>query len=154
MDHCQICGRAIKANTGVIAHHGYQRPAGWYSQTASCFGARFKPYEVAHDAIDALIPIVEKSLEEAKARLVDWNAHPAETLKYAPRDAYGKVRFEREYARPEGFDPATAYNPGTLNDYRGLFFNGRREREQAVRGMTEELSFLRQRRADWKGEAA
>jgi hypothetical protein len=44
---CQICGRAILANTGCIAHHGYTRPipnAGW--QTASCPGACTMPFEV------------------------------------------------------------------------------------------------------------
>jgi hypothetical protein len=48
--HCQICARPIKANTGRIALHGYQRPGhGW--QTASCYGARCQPYEVANDAL-------------------------------------------------------------------------------------------------------
>jgi hypothetical protein len=42
---CQICGRAIKAGKGVIAHHGYKRPEGRYYQTASCWGARHLPYE-------------------------------------------------------------------------------------------------------------
>lgn len=23
---CQVCGRAIKASNGLIAHHGYKRP--------------------------------------------------------------------------------------------------------------------------------
>ena len=36
---CQICGRAIKASSGLIAHHGYERP-GWGYQTTSCLGAR------------------------------------------------------------------------------------------------------------------
>ncbi len=43
---CQICNRPIFAETGVIAHHGYQRPCeGW--QTASCAGARHLPYEAS-----------------------------------------------------------------------------------------------------------
>lgn len=41
---CQICGRPIFAETGVIAHHGYQRPGDGY-QTASCPGARELPFE-------------------------------------------------------------------------------------------------------------
>lgn len=43
---CQICARKIFAETGVIAHHGYERPR-WApgNQTASCFGARHLPFE-------------------------------------------------------------------------------------------------------------
>jgi hypothetical protein len=42
---CQCCARRILAETGEIAHHGYQRPGtGW--QTASCFGAKALPFEV------------------------------------------------------------------------------------------------------------
>lgn len=49
-DTCQICGRACGTKAGVIAHHGYRRPGnGW--QTASCFGARHRPYEIASDAL-------------------------------------------------------------------------------------------------------
>ena len=49
---CQICGRPIFAEVGVIAHHGYQRPGdGW--QTASCDGARELPFEAAKDALVA-----------------------------------------------------------------------------------------------------
>lgn len=47
---CQICERLIKANTGVIAHHGYQRPGdGW--QTGSCFGARALPLQLSRDRL-------------------------------------------------------------------------------------------------------
>lgn len=52
--HCQCCGKKFLANTGVMAHHGYQRPgAGW--QTASCSGARFVPFEVSRAQLGALI---------------------------------------------------------------------------------------------------
>lgn len=45
---CQICGRPIFAETGVIAHHGYERPGDGY-QTASCPGARKLPFESSRD---------------------------------------------------------------------------------------------------------
>jgi hypothetical protein len=48
---CQCCAHGILANTGVIAHHGYQRPAGWGYQTRSCEGARELPFEVSRDAL-------------------------------------------------------------------------------------------------------
>jgi hypothetical protein len=51
---CQICGRAIHANTGRIAHHGYQRPGHGY-QTASCPGTHHDPFEVSRDELGLYI---------------------------------------------------------------------------------------------------
>jgi hypothetical protein len=51
---CQVCGRPICAKTGVIAHHGYERPGTGY-QTASCEGARELPFEVDRDALGSHI---------------------------------------------------------------------------------------------------
>lgn len=62
---CQCCGRGIFAATGVIAHHGYQRPGGGW-QTASCTGARELPFEVSRDALGRLI----KDLKSWEARKV------------------------------------------------------------------------------------
>ncbi|MEK6884257.1 MAG: hypothetical protein AABY22_31795 [Nanoarchaeota archaeon] len=54
MNHCQICGREIKAKSGIIAHHGYKKPEqGW--QTDSCMGARQLPYEKSRDIIPLAI---------------------------------------------------------------------------------------------------
>lgn len=51
---CQCCARDILAETGQIAHHGYERPGdGW--QTASCPGALELPFEVARDALGVYI---------------------------------------------------------------------------------------------------
>ncbi len=147
--HCQICGRPIKAKNGIIAHHGYTRPQGWGGQTASCHGARHRPYEVAHDAIDRVIVLVTEWLAEAEANLAEWNTSPPDSIKYIRRDAYGKVRQEQTHARPEGFDPATAFDTCSLRDYAGLYFNGRSERRRAIAGLTEQLAYLRQRLADW-----
>lgn len=55
---CQICERAIKANTGLVAHHGYKRPGqGW--QTGSCPGARALPWQVSCDLLRAHVEVVE-----------------------------------------------------------------------------------------------
>lgn len=63
---CQICGRPIFAEVGVIAHHGYQRPGqGW--QTASCRGARELPFEVSRDILGSYIANLEKQQVAAKA---------------------------------------------------------------------------------------
>jgi hypothetical protein len=60
---CQCCGRAIFAQSGSIAHHGYERPGyGW--QTASCMGAKHLPFEVSRDRLGALIVRLEQRLAD------------------------------------------------------------------------------------------
>lgn len=101
---CQCCTGKILANTGVIAHHGYQRPGdGW--QTASCFGARRLPFEVDRTALGELIVALKNSLSGARATLRDIKAekHPIshEFTDYtAQRDHRGhwpsiKIEFSR-----------------------------------------------------------
>lgn len=93
--HCQICERAIKANTGKIAHHGYTRPGtGW--QTASCMGARHLPYEVSCDviplAIDQIgswIATLEKRLEGLVHGVPIPNPDHARWLKAKIEHTYG-----------------------------------------------------------------
>lgn len=65
---CQCCGRAILANTGVIAHHGYQRPSGWQQQVGSCMGSRHLPFEASRDRLAYLIKIIERELTTALDR--------------------------------------------------------------------------------------
>lgn len=70
---CQCCARKYLANLGTIAHHGYERPGfGW--QTASCMGAKWRPFEVDRGRLGDLIRILEEqrtrmrqSRAEAKA---------------------------------------------------------------------------------------
>lgn len=59
---CQVCGRKILANTGTIAHHGYTRPWEGGYQTASCYGAKAVPFEVARDTLKLWIKILEDQL--------------------------------------------------------------------------------------------
>lgn len=67
---CQCCGRRILANTGVIAHHGYERPGeGW--QTASCMGARELPYEADRTVLGRLITILHTHVERLTKHLAD-----------------------------------------------------------------------------------
>lgn len=72
---CQICGRPILANTGVIAHHGYTRD-GYGYQSMSCDGALELPFEADKSVLEVEIrlhpmrvEILTKELEEAKAKL-------------------------------------------------------------------------------------
>ncbi len=68
---CQICARAIFAESGLIAHHGYKRP-GDGQQTASCYGARQLPFERSRAVLGRLIQTViipqrDKARAEAEA---------------------------------------------------------------------------------------
>lgn len=72
---CQCCGRAILAETGVIAHHGYTRPTeGW--QTASCTGARHLPFEVDRSELGNEI---ERALNHRAILAASREATAAET---------------------------------------------------------------------------
>lgn len=63
--NCQCCGRAILANTGTIAHHGYTRPDyGW--QTASCMGAKRLPFQVDRTALGEMIGFLRDRLARAE----------------------------------------------------------------------------------------
>lgn len=90
---CQCCARQILANTGTIAHHGYERPGdGW--QTASCYGAKELPFEVDRGALgDMLVRMKQRlTVAEANRASVDDETAPV-VLRYvdydAARDAMG-----------------------------------------------------------------
>lgn len=104
---CQICARAILANTGLIAHHGYQRPShGW--QTASCMGARFRPYEVACDALPPAIEAVKDHIARTEHALANWQANPPEGIRCErqTRDRRTGEKYTVQWTviRPVGFD--------------------------------------------------
>jgi hypothetical protein len=73
---CQCCGSKFLANTGKMAHHGYERP-GYGYQTASCMGARHLPFEVDRSQLGRLID----ALKEHRVRMIDHrHALTAETV--------------------------------------------------------------------------
>lgn len=70
---CQVCGRGILAETGHIAHHGYERPGdGW--QTASCFGALALPFEVSRDRLGEDIAQMTGRLDSTRTGLENRRA--------------------------------------------------------------------------------
>lgn len=84
---CQICGRPIFAEVGLIAHHGYERPAGAGWQTESCFGARALPYEADREQLGVWIvscreaerraaAYLEKVKKEKVKFIVEWSGEP------------------------------------------------------------------------------
>jgi len=84
---CQCCGRGILAETGVIAHHGFERPGtGW--QTDSCYGARELPFEVSRDALGTYIEMIKQRIvwaNESHARVEAEQG--ALTLRFRAKDA-------------------------------------------------------------------
>lgn len=79
--HCQICGRAILANSGKIAHHGYQRPGhGW--QTASCFGAKEPPFEADRAALARFIGYLKDQHGRMVKDRADANAEKLPVVLY------------------------------------------------------------------------
>lgn len=103
--HCQICEREIRAKSGLIAHHGYQRPGeGW--QTSSCFGARYRPIEVSNEAMKHYRDILKDNWIPNKEKTLANNlASPPETL-MVRKEKFGYATSEMiTLVRPEGFDP-------------------------------------------------
>lgn len=149
---CQICAREIKSANGLIAHHGYQRP-GYGYQTRSCFGARWKPYECGHDAIDAYLPKLEQWLGDARVSVSALLADPPGSMTYERRDAYHKVVVGPiDLMKPEGFDPAKTLRLGAYRpqSYELLYCNRVREIERNIKGLESDIEFLRGRLAEWK----
>lgn len=144
---CQICGRQIKFASGLIAHHGYRRPGhGW--QTASCYGARYQPYEIAHDALDRMIPEMASGLRSAEERYGDFLTFPPPTLRYNRfAGSYTRPAEWIELPRPEGFTPGGYHDrPGT---YQYHYSTGLSALANEIRQRWENLNYLRDRRANW-----
>lgn len=150
--HCQICGRAIKANTGLIAHHGYTRPGDGY-QTRSCEGARRLPYEVSCDAIADAITNRQGWLLREETRLTEMLTNPpAELDTNTRRDAWGLRRGPTRMApRPAGFEPLAArhsYNP-SREAYEMAYDNIRNGIRRGIKATGEDITYLTKRLADW-----
>lgn len=144
---CQICARPIKAKTGKIAHHGYQRPGnGW--QTSSCRGARHLPYEKSCD----LIPVVISEVTEWVAKREEWltgfvSNPPAELTRHRNM---GRKTVTYTAQRPEGFDPSTERRSYRSDSYDTMFFNLKDEAEQDIKSAKRHIEYLKKRLADWK----
>jgi hypothetical protein len=145
---CQICGREIKAKKGIIAHHGYQRPGqGW--QTSSCFGARWRPYEVACDALPPAIESCERFIAMQEVALAALITSPPATMSYNKnaRKSWlpsGNV----DVPKPENFDHSNPdYSP---NSYWHLYNSQKEGHESHIKMASYQLADLKKRLADWK----
>jgi hypothetical protein len=159
---CQICGRAIKAKNGLIAHHGYKRPGmGW--QTASCFGAKFRPYEVASDALPLAITQITGYINAVTKAFAETQANPPAHLETTVN--IGNAWTRRAVAfftpRPADFNPGSPRDGERFNLHMqnaptyGLVFEGlQRNRKNDILASHQTLNYMRDRLAAWKDPQA
>jgi hypothetical protein len=142
---CQICGRAIKAKRGLIAHHGYQRPGGW--QTASCFGARHEPFQVSAAAIPPYIQFLKESLASRESWLIELRENPPEKLTVS----FGMTQ-TKEVLRPEGFSVEKAEKMCTGNPwhYDWAFHSRVWKLIQEIKEIKVEIPMFETRLASWR----
>jgi hypothetical protein len=92
--HCQCCGRAILANLGTIAHHGYERPGhGW--QTGSCMGAKRLPFEVDRKALGEMIGFLRDRLARAEKHRAAIKAEKKPIVFQYESQLIGPSRFQQ-----------------------------------------------------------
>jgi hypothetical protein len=156
---CQICARDIKAKTGLIAHHGYQRPGyGW--QTESCMGAKYLPYEQSRDRIPAVLDAYKNFYITWEAQLKEFKANPPKEIKKLYISPYTGKRDESQdkvFQRPEGFSTVES-----LKIEKPSFYDQPYEREfnfqvynmeRQIRDIKETRDWLQKRYDDWKPQA-
>jgi len=146
---CQICGRAIKAKSGLIAHHGYTRPGhGW--QTKSCFGARWRSYEVACDALPKAIEGLAAYIASTQASLAKWIADPPPGITVPPRGSFKAYQSPTvSVLRPVGFDAEHTRPDYCSDSYVTLYRARRYSLESDIKHATADLSRLEKRLSDW-----
>lgn len=171
--HCQICGRAIRTVAGYgstgatetdmaagrtdrIAHHGYQRPykQGW--QTGSCFGARWRPYEVACDALPPAIKGVENYIANQQTGLAKFMLEPPAKLQYDK--SRGSFRGKPEVVdvpKPEGFvfDENKKSHQMTMHAYEYLYLDQRSGYLSRIKFAEMDLVAMQKRLSDWVAPA-
>jgi hypothetical protein len=144
---CQVCGRDIQANTGVIAHHGYQRPAHWHAQTASCLGARYEPYEQSCERLKQVVVMVQNALGREIADRAKLDVPPA-TITYQHKvSGWGsQAKYEtRTLAKPEDFQES----PYHIDGY-GKVLNSRRQNlDYTIKAIKSDLATMQERVASW-----
>lgn len=155
---CQCCGKGFLANTGTMAHHGYQRPGqGW--QTASCPGAKFLPFE----ASSARLALLIEELGAWKARQIEYAARlEAETesvsLSYRVGKSWEKQRLVTFELTRETFEAKKAEHAGYFRSrpYGFEFFKAEaiQSVQSQIKGVEMEIAAQQERLAAWPGPSA
>lgn len=166
---CQICGRAVKTVQAypieavdsrrsrafqigeTIAHHGYRRPGdGW--QTSSCAGARWRPYEIACDALPVIIASCERHIDSVVFVLNEWRISPPAAITVDELWAGRSTGKTITHDRPDDYDAMRATETGGSyipNTYDAEFKKRQWARLRDIKGTKETLQFMQQRVADW-----
>jgi hypothetical protein len=150
---CQVCGRTIGAKTGMIAHHGYQRPyEGW--QTASCEGARYLPYEISCDRLREVIETVQTFIASQEEALADFLATPPATLiENIRRSSWDKIGTDYTYTRPDAFDHtslAFRFSSDRPRTYECAYRNRKSAYERTIRLARADVVTMQRRLNEWK----
>lgn len=141
---CQICGRVIKSSNGLIAHHGYSRPYGYGSQTASCKGARHLPYEVSCDHLKEVFEDLTLYLGNLEKVQKNFLENPPETL-----SAFDKrTNQTREYKRPEKFC-STSYYGSIPRTYECVYREQESQFALDSKMIKQDLAFMKERLENW-----
>ena len=154
--HCQCCGRAILANRGKIALHGYTRPGhGW--QTASCYGANRLPWEVDRSALADLIAFLKTNLAgqiAGRAAVADETAEVTHNYRHYDRKisktvsralTFTRATFEGvKAADPDGQFPY--YNTKTFDDYKATDLA---DRDQSIKMIRRDIAEFTKRYEGW-----
>jgi len=150
--HCQCCSRAILANLGTIAHHGYERPGhGW--QTGSCMGAKELPFEVDRSALGRMIKFLRDRLARAEEHRAAIKAEKLPIVFNYESQLIGPSRFQQfgrwqkwpvvkhsfDVSR-ESFEAFKA-GPGSNSSYGIYDFDAYKKRH--VEGLTSSIKNLR-----------
>jgi hypothetical protein len=158
--HCQICGRLIQAKNGRIAHHGYQRPGhGW--QTASCPGAKYRPYEVACERLEWFVNLLIDMHATKAANLVavEREELPVSwSYEKRRRDAWSQRETVQVVVTRDTWEQVKAEHSGVLISYGYYDFDRLkavdvRRRNQELEGILTEIKLQTQRLADWRAPA-
>lgn len=157
---CQICGRPILAETGLIAHHGYRRPGDGF-QTASCYGARELPFEVSRDCLGRYLSTIRKQLanmQEARAKAegelipirLSYATYEGGTYRRPSRDVHfemTRATFENAKAEhPKFFEIADR----SRRPFDAFLAADLAERAQAIRYLVAYITFQQARYDAWR----
>ena len=152
--HCQCCGRAILANLGTIAHHGYERPGyGW--QTNSCMGAKRLPFEADRTALGEMIKFLRDRLARNEKHRAAIKAEKKPIVFDYESQLIGPLQWRHEYGRGnkwpvvkrsfnvsrESFEAFKA-GPGSNSTYGIYDFDAYKARH--VEGLTRSIKNLRE----------
>lgn len=153
---CQCCFRKYLANTGTIAHHGYQRPGDGY-QTASCMGAKYSPLEVDRDRLGTLINALKAQVDlMLEIRTNIWDEKVGITLEYTAFEVDRRTvkhQFELKVTR-ENFDEIrNEHQPACIKygwlDFQTVYEREIQRRDRAIKMVTDDLKNCTEKYQNW-----